>query len=89
MAKDDPVPALPADTPKAGETYRHYKGDRYRIVGTALDAVCQEWVVVYEPLYECTVKWFTRPLREWGQLVDLPSGRQGEQGNKVERFTKQ
>lgn len=75
------IPAMPADAPKAEEVYKHYKGDNYKVVDLALDAVGQEWVVVYEPLYECPIKLFTRPLREWREVVEW-------QGQKVERFVK-
>lgn len=73
---------LPADAPKAGEVYRHYKGDLYKVVGLAIHST-DEWIVVYEPMYEDTAATlFTRPLKEWGQVV-------GWQGSQVVRFVKQ
>lgn len=81
MSKGDPVPPLPADAPQAGEVYTHYKGDNYKVVGIALDSNDQ-WVVVYEPLYDGAVaKLFTRPAAEWHQVVEW-------QGSQVTRFTK-
>lgn len=70
---------LPKDAPQAGEVYRHYKGERYRVVSMALHSNDDEWMVVYEPLYECPYPLFTRPLREWGEEVE-----QG--GKKLKRF---
>lgn len=71
MNKGDPVPPVPGDAPKAGETYQHYKGDTYRVVDLALDSNTDEWVVVYEPMYEnSAAKLFVRPLKEWGEIIE-------------------
>jgi hypothetical protein len=71
MARGDAVPALPADAPQAGEVYRHYKGDLYRIVLLAEHSNDNEWMVVYEAMYEHPdAPYFTRPLREWGEEVE-------------------
>lgn len=76
------VPPLPNTAPQAGEVYRHYKGDVYKVVALALSSA-DEWVVVYEALYDNpAAKLFTRPVAEWGEVVEW-------QGSKVERFTKQ
>ncbi|MFA9262555.1 MAG: DUF1653 domain-containing protein [Undibacterium sp.] len=73
---------LSADAPKEGETYQHYKGDRYRVKTLALHSNDDEWMVVYEPLYEHPdAPLFTRPLREWRERVEWD-------GKNVERFTK-
>ena len=80
MTKRDAVP-LPAGAPKAGEVYKHYKGDLYKVVDLALHSNDEEWMVVYEPLYECEVKLFTRPLREWSEEVEW-------EGKKIKRFEK-
>lgn len=59
----------------------HYKGDKYKVVGVALHSD-ETWVVVYEPMYEgAAAPFFTRPLREWAEMLDW-------QGKQVERFTK-
>lgn len=72
---------LPADAPLVGEVYRHYKGDSYRVQLLVFHSNDDEWMVVYEPLYENSdAPFFTRPLREWRDLVEW-------QGNKTERFT--
>ena len=72
---------LPGDAPKIGETYRHYKGDLYRIKLLALHSNDDEWMVVYEPLYENPdAPYFARPLREWHERVE-------REGKKEERFT--
>lgn len=73
---------LPDDAPKEGETYRHYKGDSYRVKTLALHSNDDEWMVVYEPLYpNPDVPLFTRPLREWREHIAW-------EGKTVERFTK-
>lgn len=83
MAKGDPVPPVPQDAPKSGEIYRHYKGDRYRIVLLAEHSNDEEWMVVYEAMYENPdAPYFTRPLREWTEIVLW-------NGETVQRFTKE
>ena len=75
MAKGDPVPLLPAGAPRVGEIFRHYKGDRYRVVLLALHSSDTEWMVVYEAMYENPdAPYFTRPLREWGEDVEWEGG---------------
>lgn len=79
--KGNVVP-LPADAPKVGEVYQHYKGDQYRVKLLALHSNDDEWMVVYEPLYENPdAPLFTRPLREWRESVNW-------EGKQMERFTK-
>ncbi len=76
-----PVPDVPADAPRPGEQYRHYKGDSYKVVGLALDSNDQ-WVVVYEPMYEnAAAPMFTRPASEWHQEVEW-------EGQRVARFSR-
>lgn len=83
MSKGDPIPPLPAGAPQAGEVYRHYKGDLYKVVDLALHSPTDEWVVVYEPMYEgAAARLFTRPLTEWSTEVHW-------QGSTVVRFVKQ
>lgn len=83
MSKGDIAPALPPDAPKQGETYRHYKGDAYRVILLALHSNDNEWMVVYEPTYENPdAPFFTRPLREWGEMVTW-------EGETVMRFVRQ
>lgn len=81
MSKEDLIPVLPADAPRVGEVYKHYKGDTYKVVGVALHSD-ETWSVVYEPMYDNPVsKLFTRPLSEWRAVIEW-------QGKKIERFTK-
>lgn len=76
------MPPMPADAPAEGEVYRHYKGDHYRVVLLAEHSNDNEWMVVYEPMYENSdAPYFTRPLREWRERVEW-------EGKVVERFTK-
>ena len=71
MSKGTIVP-LPANAPKVGEVYRHYKhGDLYKVVALALHSNDEEWMVVYAPMYpNPNAPLFTRPLREWRQVVE-------------------
>ena len=83
MTRGVPVPSLPDDAPRPGEQYRHYKGDLYKIVLLAEHSNDNEWMVVYEPMYENPdAPFFTRPLREWSELVEW-------QGEKKKRFTQE
>ena len=77
------VPLLPANAPKAGEVYAHYKtGDKYRVIDIALHSNDDECMVIYEPMYKNpAAKLFARPCREWRETVEW-------QGQKVERFVK-
>lgn len=71
---------LPEYAPIEGEVYRHYKGDLYRVKLLALHSNDEEWMVVYEPLYENPdAPYFTRPLREWREAVEW-------EGKQTERF---
>ena len=77
------VPQIPDDAPKVGEVYKHYKGDLYRVVSLALHSNDEEWMVVYEAMYENpAAPLFTRPLCEWGEMVEW-------QGEQCPRFQKQ
>ena len=82
MSKGNILP-IPVDAPKTGEIYAHYKtGDKYRVIDIALHSNDDEWMVVYEPMYENpAAKLFTRPFKEWREVG-------GWQGQKVERFVK-
>lgn len=54
-----------------GEIYQHYKGDKYKVFELALHSNDNEWMVVYEPLYESPdAHLFTIPLREWWEEVE-------------------
>ncbi len=74
---------MPSKCPQVGETYRHYKGDYYRVKCIALHSNDEEWMVVYEPLYDTPdAPFFTRPLSEWYELCDWEDAHE-----KVQRFT--
>lgn len=82
MSKGVLPPPLPDDAPKPCESYRHYKGDAYKIVLLADHSNDDEWMVVYEPLYENPdAPYFTRPLRDWNEEVEW-------EGRAMRRFTK-
>lgn len=74
---------LPENAPKKGEVYKHYKGDLYKVHELALHSNDEEWMVVYEPMYNNPdAPLFTRPLREWRQVVEW-SGKQTERFHKI------
>ena len=82
MSKGNIVP-LPENAPKKGEVYKHYKGDLYKVHELALHSNDEEWMVVYEPMYNNPdAPLFTRPLREWRQVVEW-SGKQTERFHKI------
>ncbi|MFK8081785.1 MAG: DUF1653 domain-containing protein [Granulosicoccus sp.] len=55
--------ALPANAPTPG-TYRHYKGGLYQVLGMAQHSETDEWMVVYQALYDDKGFW-VRPLSIW------------------------
>jgi len=48
--------------------YRHYKGARYRVLGTAQHSESEEWLVVYQALYGAFGHW-VRPLSMFIECV--------------------
>ncbi len=79
--KGNVVP-LADSAPKIGEVYQHYKGDMYEVTLLALHSNDEEGMVVYQPLYENPdASYFTRPLREWSEVVLW-------EGREVVRFCK-
>ena len=59
-------------------TYRHYKGQRYRVLGTAQHSETLELLVVYQALYGKHGLW-VRPATMFCETVDLD-------GKQVPRF---
>ena len=55
--------------------YRHYKGNRYRVLELALHSETLTPMVVYRALYGPGEIW-TRPADMWNETVTLPDGRQ-------------
>ncbi len=49
--------------PPAIETgiYRHYKGNEYEVIGVAVHTETLDPMVVYKPLYDSNVEYFSRP----------------------------
>lgn len=81
MARGDKV-IIPADAPKAGEVYRHYKGDEYEVIFLAEHNDPDELCVVYKANYENPDhSYFTRLLKSWNEEVEW-------EGEKIKRFTK-
>jgi len=50
-------------------TYKHYKGNLYRVIGIAIHTQTEEEMVVYHPLGNPT-KLYVRPVSEWDGMVD-------------------
>ena len=77
------IVSLPADAPKIGEVYRHYKGDLYEVTALVFHSNDEEWMVVYKPLYANPIAHlFTRPAREWNEETEWPVA----SGQKSVRF---
>ncbi len=57
------------DIPKAGQIYRHFKGNTYQIVAIAKNSETEEKMVVYQPLYAEGDIW-VRPLDMFMSKVD-------------------
>ncbi len=56
------------DTPRPGR-YRHFKGNEYRVLGTATHSESGETLVVYRPLYGDGDLW-VRPLAMFMETVE-------------------
>lgn len=54
---------------KIGGVYRHFKGNLYRVEGTAIDSETQSTLVLYRPLYGEGALW-ARPLEMFLSEVD-------------------
>ena len=51
-----------------GRTYRHFKGNLYKVIGFAKHSETLEDMVVYQPLK--TGDNWVRPLSMWNEVVD-------------------
>ncbi len=61
--------------------YQHYKGNRYEVIGVALDSENIQPLVIYRPLYESKVSLWARPY-------DMFIGTVLVEGGEVARFAK-
>ena len=59
--------------------YRHFKGNRYEVVGTAKHSESLEEMVIYRALDGDGALW-VRPRAMWDEIVELD-------GKRVKRFT--
>ncbi len=59
--------------------YRHFKGNRYRVLFTACHSETEEELVVYQALYGEGGYW-VRPAAMWSEEVE-------RDGKRVRRFT--
>ena len=66
------------ETVKCGR-YRHFKGNEYRVLGTAKHSETQEELVVYQALYGEGGLW-VRPAAMWNETVT-------REGKTLPRFT--
>ncbi len=51
-----------------GKTYRHFKGNLYKVIGFAKHSETLEDMVIYSPLK--TGDSWVRPLSMWNEVVD-------------------
>ena len=58
--------------------YRHYRGNRYEVIGFAKHSETLEDMVIYKALYGEKSTW-VRPLSMWSELVEVD-------GKSVKRF---
>lgn len=65
-------------TIELGSTYKHFKGNDYKVLFFAKDSETQEDIVVYISLYSPYVIW-VRPLKEFEEYIE---------DKKTYRFTK-
>ena len=51
-----------------GETYKHFKGNMYKVVGFAKHSETMEDMIVYESLRNASL--WVRPKYMWNEVVD-------------------
>ena len=67
-----------ANNPIPHGVYRHYKGNKYEVIGLAKHSETLENMVVYKALYGDGGTW-VRPLSMWDNLIEVD-------GKTVKRF---
>ena len=72
LMSDEDRPTERPDTiiPEPGSVWIHFKGRRYKVVGTARHSETGELMVVYEPLYENPWPLCVRPIWMWSDHVE-------------------
>ena len=61
-----------------GREYRHYKGNKYKVIAIGRHSENLEELVIYQALYGDNEIW-CRPLCMWNEIVEF-------NGKKVKRF---
>jgi len=72
------IQELPAISPIPPGIYRHYKGNRYEVIGSAKHSETLEDMVIYKALYGDRGTW-ARPLSMWDNPIEVA-------GKTVKRF---
>ena len=65
---------------ESGKVYRHYKGNEYVVLCTAINSETLEQMVVYRALYDKMTVW-VRPLSMFVEKVEVD-------GKVIDRFSK-
>ena len=65
--------------------YRHYKGNRYEVLGLGLHSETEEPMVIYKALYGQKEIWL-RPASMWNEEVTLPDGKTVRRFEREERL---
>ncbi len=60
-----------------GKTYKHYKGNLYKIIGLAKHSETGEEMIVYENIKKGDI--WVRPKYMWNEIIDV-------NGQKILRF---
>jgi hypothetical protein len=58
--------------------YKHYKGNFYTVIGSAIHSETEEVMVIYQPKYEGASVW-VRPEKMFNEIIEI-------NGKSVPRF---